>query len=88
MLTETKVCTKTKIRLEGYQVFSSVCKGENGGVILVAIKYSPCSSVMIDEGENAEFVSARLDFGETRFRPICICSSQKNNPVAELDKFL
>ena len=57
ILTETKVYTKTKIRLEGYQVFPSVRKGKNGGGILVAIRHSLCSSVMIDEGENAEFVT-------------------------------
>ena len=43
-------------------------KGENGGGILVAIKHGLCSSVMIDEGENAEFVTVRLDFGGTRFQ--------------------
>ena len=57
ILTETKVYTKTKIRLEGYQVFPSVSKGKNGGGILVATKRSFCSSVMIDEGENAEFIT-------------------------------
>ena len=62
-------------------------QGEDGGGILVAIKYDLCSSVMIDEGENAEFVTVSLDFGGTHFRLICVYSPQENNPVAELDNF-
>ena len=86
-MTETKVYTKTKIRQEGFQVFHSVHKGKNGGGILVAIKHGLCSSVMIDEGENAEFIIVRLDFGGTHFRLTCVYSPQENNPVAELDNF-
>ena len=87
IMTETKVYTKTKIRLEGYQVFPSVCKGKNGGGILVAFKPGFCSSVMIDGGESAEFITVRLDFGRTHFRLICVYTPQGNNPVAELDNF-
>ena len=87
ILTETKVYRNTKIRLEGFQVFPSLRKGKNGGGILDAIKHGLCSSVMIDEGEGAEFITVRLDFGGTHFRLICVYSPQENNPVAELDNF-
>ena len=85
ILTETKVYTKTKIRLKGYQVSLRVSKGKNGGGILVAINHGLCSYVMINEREYAEFITVRLDFGGTHFRLICVYSPQENNPVAELD---
>ena len=42
---------------------------------------------MIDEGENAEFITVRLDFGGTHFRLTCVYSPQENNPLAKLDNF-
>ena len=72
VLTETKVYSKSKIRLDGYKVFPAVRKRNGGGRMLVAIKHSLCLSVMIDEGENAEFITICLDFGGVHFRLICI----------------
>ena len=55
LLTETKVYSKQSIKLHGYQVFSSVReKGLLGGGLLIAIRHGLCTSMMIDEGENAE----------------------------------
>ena len=51
VLTKTKVYSKSKIRLDGYQVFPAVRKRNGGGGMLVAVKHGHCSSVMIDEGE-------------------------------------
>ena len=53
--------------------------------MLVAIKHSLCSSVMIDEGENAEFITICLDFGGVHFRLICIYSPQENDSIDQLD---
>ena len=42
---------------------------------------------MINEGENAEFVSVKLGFGGTHFRLICVYGPHENNLVAELNNF-
>ena len=85
VLTETKVYSKSKIRLDGYKVFPAVRKRNGGGRMLVAIKHSLCSPVMIDEGENAEFITICLDFGGVHFRLICIYSPQENDSIDPLD---
>ena len=87
VLTETKVYSKSKIRLDGYQVFPAVRKRNGGGEMPVAVKHGLCSSVMIDEGENAEFITIRLDFGGVHFRLICIYSPQENDSIDQLDGF-
>ena len=53
----------------------------------MAVKYGLCSSVMIDEGDNAEFIIIRLDFGVVHFRLICIYSPQENDSIDLLDGF-
>ena len=57
--------------------------------MLVAVKHGLCSSVMIDEGENAEFITMRLDFGDAHFRLICIrhAYTQENDSIDQLDGF-
>ena len=60
LLTETKVYSKTAVKIEGYQVFPAVRSKGNGGGLLVAVKHGLCSGLMIDHVENAEFVTVRL----------------------------
>ena len=87
VLTETKVYSKSKIRLDGYKVFPAVRKRNGGGGMLVAVKHGLCSSVMFDEGENAELITIHLDFGGVHFRLICIYSPQENDSTDQLDGF-
>ena len=51
LLTETKVYSKTAVRIEGYHVFPAVRSKGNGGGLLVAVKHGLCSGLMIDHGE-------------------------------------
>ena len=66
LLTDTKVHTNSSInyKLEGHQLFPAVRSKRQGGGILVAIKYGLCSSIMVDEGEEAEFITVRLRFDD------------------------
>ena len=43
LLSETKVYSKTAVRIEGYQVFPAVRPKGNGGGLLVAVKHGLCS---------------------------------------------
>ena len=62
ILTETKVCTKSAIQLDGFQMFPVVRGKNGGGGLLIAVKHGTCSSIMADEGEHAEFVTAKMEF--------------------------
>ena len=55
--------------------------------MLVVVKHGFCSSVMTDEGENAEFITIHLVFGGVHFRLICIYSPQENDSIDQLDGF-
>ena len=59
LLSETKVYSKTAVKIEGFQVFPAVRSKNCGGGLLVAIKHGLCSAVMIESGENAEFITIK-----------------------------
>ena len=41
-----------------------VVRGESGGGgLLIAVKHGTCSSIMVDEAENAEFATVKMDLG-------------------------
>ena len=61
LLTETKVYSKQSIKLHGHQVFPSVRKKGLGGGLLIAVRHGLCTSMMIDEGENADFLPVKLE---------------------------
>ena len=63
ILTKSKVYTKSAIQSDGFQMFP-VVRGKSGdGGLLIAVKHGTCSSIMVDEGENAEFVTVKMEFG-------------------------
>ena len=65
LLAEAKVFSKQCIKLHGYQVFPSVRKKGLGGGLLIAVRHGLCTSMMIDEGENADFLTMKLEvFGK------------------------
>ena len=76
LLTETKVYSKTAIKLSGFQVFSVVRTKRYGSGLAIAIKHGICTAVMIDEGENAEFASVKLIIGSKQIRLILGRSGQ------------
>ena len=62
ILTETKVYTKSSIRLDGFKMFPVVREENDGGGLIKAVKHGTCSSI-IDEGENAGFTTVNMEFG-------------------------
>ena len=87
LLTEKKVYSKTAVRIEGYQVFPAVRSKRNGGGLLVAVKHGLCSGLMIDHGENAEFVTVRLIFPTKNIRLILAYGPQETDLKQTIDEF-
>ena len=87
VLTETKVHTNSSIKLEGYQLFPPVSSKRQGGGILGAIKYGLCSSIMVDKGEEAEFITARLRFDAKHITLVLVYGPQENDSVNKIRDF-
>ena len=87
LLTETKVYSKTAIKLSGFQVFSVVRTKRYGSGLAIAIKHGICTAVMIDEGENAEFASVKLIIGSKQIRLILAYGPQEYSSKQEIDDF-
>lgn len=77
LITETKVYSRTAIQLHGYQIFPVVRKSKQGGGLAIAIKHNLCSSLLIDEGDNAEFITVKLIFGNIILRVILCYGPQE-----------
>ena len=87
LLTETKVHTSSSIKLEGYQLFPAVRSKRQGGGILVAIKYGLCSSIMVDKGDEAEFITVCLRFDDQHIRLVLVYGPQENDSVNKIQDF-
>ena len=68
LLTEKKVYTNSSIKLMRYQLFPAVRSKRQGGGILVAIKYGLYSSIMVDKGNETEFITVCLRFDYQHIR--------------------
>ena len=80
LLAETKVYSKKGIKLEGYQVFPIVRKKNMknmGGGLLIAVRHNVCKSLVISEGENAQFLTVKLIFGSEKIRLILVYGPQE-----------
>ena len=87
LLTETKVYSKTAIKLNGFQVFPVVRTKRYGSGLAIAIKHGIWTAVMIDEGEKAEFASVKLVFGSKQIRLILAYVPQEYSSKQETDDF-
>ena len=87
LLTETEVHTNLPIKLEGCQLFRAVRSKRQGGGILVAIKYGLCSSIMVDKGEEAEFITVPLRFDDKHTRLVLVYGPQENDSVNKIAGF-
>ena len=87
LLTETKVHTGSSIKLEGYQLFPAVRSKRQGGGIVVAIKYGLCSSIMVDKGDEAEFITVRFRFDDQHIRLVLVYGPQENDSVNKIQDF-
>ena len=61
-------------------------KGSGGG-LAVAVKHGLCSSLVIDYGENAEFITVRLCFGLESIRLILAYGPQEGDAKDEIEDF-
>ena len=87
LLTETKVHTNSSIKLEGYQLFPAVRSKRHDGGILVAIKYGLCSSITVDKGDQAEFITVRIRFDDQHIRLVLVSGPQENDSVNTIRDF-
>ena len=67
LLTETKVYSKTAIKIEGFQVFPAVRSKNCGGGLLVAIRHGLCSVVTTEIGEMQNLLQSRLPLGLNKY---------------------
>ena len=66
-----------------------VVRGESGGGggLFIAVKHGTCSSIMVDEGENAEFVTAKMEFGNMCFRFLVVYGLQEGDHIDQISNF-
>ena len=67
LLTETKVYSKTAVKIEGFQVFPAVRSKNCGGGLLVAIRHGLCPAVMIESGKMQNLLQLRLSLGLNKY---------------------
>ena len=91
LLAETKVHSKKGIKLEGYQLFPVVRKnnigGGGGGVLLIAVRNGVCTSLVVSEGENAEFLTVKLIFDSEKIRLILVYGPQEYSSESDKETF-
>ena len=87
ILIETKVCIKSAIRLDGFQMFPVVRGESGGGGLLKAVKHGICYSIMVDKGENAEFATVKMEFGNISFRLLVMYGPQEGDHIDQINHF-
>ena len=91
LLAETKVYSKKGIKLEGYQLpyqlFLVVRKKNMGGGLLIAVRHGVCTSLVISEGENVEFLTVKLIFGSEKIRLILVYGPQEYSSESDKETF-
>ena len=85
ILTETKIYTKSAIQLDGFQMFPVVKGKSGGGGLFIAVKHDICSSIMVDEGENAEFATVKMEFGNICFRFLVVYGPQEGDHIHQIN---
>ena len=60
MLNETKVHSKSAIKIKGFQSFPDVKNKNKGGGAFIGVRHGLCEPIMIDCGDIAEFLTVRL----------------------------
>ena len=87
LLAETKVYSKKVIKLERYQLFPVVRKKNMEGGLLIAVRHGVCTSLVISEGENAEFLTVKLIFGSEKIRLISVYGPQGHSSESDKETF-
>ena len=79
MLTETKVYKKSAIHFGGYQSFSAVRNKKSGGGLYNGIKHGFCQSLLCNRGENAEFITVRMEGKYNGLRIVLVYGPQEKD---------
>ena len=85
LLSEAKLYSKTTVKIEGFQVFPAVRPKNCSRGLLVAIKHGLCSAVMIERGENAEFITIKAALGAKQIRIILAYGPQEGSSMQDID---
>ena len=65
-----------------------VVRGKSGGGgLLIAVKHGKCSSIVVDEGENAEFATVKMEFGNVSFRHLVVYGPQEGDHIDQINNF-
>ena len=65
-----------------------VVRGESGGGgLFMAEKDGICSSITVDEGENAEFATVKMEFGDISFRLLVVYGPQEGDHIDQINHF-
>ena len=62
----------------------SSCKGEKW---LTAVKHGICSSIVVDECENAELATVKMEFGNISFRLLVVYGPQEGDHIDQINHF-
>ena len=60
LLSETKVYSSKAINIKGYQSFPAVRKDRQGGGIFIGVRHGSYETVMVSQGDDADFVTVWL----------------------------
>ena len=85
MLTETKVYSKIAAKIEGFQVFLAVRSKNCGGGLLEAIRHGICSAVIIEYGDNAEYITIKAALGGKQMRIILAYGLQERSSMQDIE---
>ena len=67
----------------------SCCEEEEdgGGGLLTAVRHGVCTSLVISEGENSEFLTVKLIFGSAKIRLILVYGPQEYSSESDKETF-
>ena len=88
LLNETKVYTSKAINIKGYQSFPVVRKDRQGGGIFIGVGHGSYETVMVSQGDDADFVTVRLKNNREGIRLILAYGPQENDPEIKRNLFL
>ena len=80
LLNETKVYTSKVINIKGYQSFPAVRKDRQGGGIFIGVRHGSYETVMVSQGDDADFVTVRIKINREGIWLILAYGPQENDP--------
>ena len=88
VLTETKVYNKSNYTIRWISAVSC-CKEKNWRrwSAYSSEAHGICSSIMVDEGEDAEFVTVKMEFGNMYFRLLVVYGAQESDHIDKINQF-